>query len=117
MKINDRNNLKEAFIHKILKESEESIDDFFKPKNLKSREEKVEKKTKDIYFSFFDKMNEPERTQAKNNFVMDEAMLEGATPTTISNALRLGFVWGKTPEGLKYWDEIWEKYKLKSGGY
>jgi len=31
------------FISNILKESEESIDDFFKPKNLKSREEKLEK--------------------------------------------------------------------------
>jgi len=36
------------FINKILKESEENIDDFFKPKNLNSREEKFEKEKQEI---------------------------------------------------------------------
>ena len=36
------------FISNILKENEESIDDFFKPKNLKSREEKYEKEKQEL---------------------------------------------------------------------
>ena len=100
-------------IKKILKENEESIDDFFKPKNLKSREEKYENKIRDIYFSFFDQMNEPERTQAKKNFNIKFASFWDM-PTTICNAINSGFEWINTPEIPDYWGRVYKKYKDKS---
>jgi len=121
------NNLKKSMnklISNILKENEEDIDDFFKPKNLKSREEKLEKRLKiecqkkfhmsidelkNIYFSLYDQMKEPEKSQAKNNFDIERTM-EYPIPETISDAIEFGFQWVKTPEGFIYWDKIHNRY-------
>ena len=106
---------------------EENIDDFFKPKNLNSRQEKYEKefeaecqeifnmsidKLKSIYFSFYDQMNEPEKSQAKNNFNI-EAPMSNDIPKSISDAIGCGFYWFETPEGNKYWNIIFVKYKFQ----
>jgi len=113
------------FISNILEESEESIDDFFKPKNLKSRQEKRLKQLeiecqkkyhmsidelKSIYFSIFDQMKKAERIRAKKNFDIEEAMKVHFIPTTISGAINGGFYWAQAPEGHNYWQKIFSKY-------
>ena len=103
------------FISNILKENEESIDDFFKPKNLKSREErylKEKEKIRNIYFSFYDQMDEPEQTQAKDNFDV-ESEEDNSLPNSISEAINYGFQWHEAPEGSKYWSIIFDKYRNK----
>jgi len=60
-----------------MKTNNENIDDFFKPKNLKSREEKYLKekeKLREIYFLFYDHMQEPERSELKNIFDIEYAI-------------------------------------------
>ena len=113
-------------IKNILKESEENIDDFFKPKNLKSREEKLRKELefkcqeifhmsvdelKNIYFSFYDQLDEPEKTKAKNNWDIEFAM-KHSIPKTISDAIIKGFHWVVGSSGSAYyWNKIYKKYK------
>ena len=114
------------FISNILKESEENIDDFFKPKNLKSREEKRFKeleiecqkkfhisldRLKGIYFSFFNQLNEPERSKAKKDFDIEFAVKCGV-PKTILDAINNGVNWG-VPGGYEYWIHIYDEYKRK----
>ena len=110
------------FISDILKENEESIDDFFKPKNLNSREEKLKKKLeilcqekfhmsidklKSIYFPFYDKMDEPYRTKAKNNWDAGNA-IDFFIPKTIYDAVVYGFDWGESPQRYEYWEKIYD---------
>jgi len=102
------------FIKNILEENdEENIDDFFKPKNLKSREEKYLKdkeKHRNIYFSFFDQMDEPERSRAKAFLDINNAM-SAPLPCTISDAIVDGIDWVLSPGGVKYWGRICTKYE------
>ena len=96
---------------------------FFKPKNIEERKIQYEKeleaecqekyhmsidKFKNIYFSFFDQMDEPEKTKAKNNFDVTHA-INYPEPRKISDAIFSGFQWGKTPEGWPHWKKIWMK--------
>jgi len=114
-------------ISNILKENEEDIDDFFKPKNLKSRERKTYEKfeakcqetfhmsvdeLRSIFFSLYDQMDEPERTKAKNDFDIENVM-GYFIPRTIFESIIGGFAWYETPDGSKYWSIIADKYKNK----
>ena len=125
--LNQLISLLESYSNKkvVLKENDESIDDFFKPKNLKSREEKYEKeleaecqekyhmsidKFKNIYFSFFDQMDEPERAWAKECFDIDSAIKYGL-PEKIDEAILQGVHLNSDKHGgLAYWRKIYNKY-------
>ena len=67
-------------------------------------EEEVERLT-NLYFSFYDQLPEPYKTQAKDNFDIAEA-LTMRDPKNISQALSKGFYWRETPEGDSYWRQF-----------
>jgi len=110
-------------IYKILKENdEEDIDSFFKPKNISSREEKLcqEKfhmstdELKDIYFSFYDQMDEPERSRAKQNFDIEKVINLGV-PSHLLKAIEYSSAddWQKNEEEAKYWGKVYSNYTRK----
>jgi len=89
---------------------------FLKPKNIELRKQElqkeIEEKEKEIcqkYFSFYDKLPDPYKIQAKNNFVKGIK----CDVDVISNTLLHGFTWDKTPEGYNYWEDIFNYYAYK----
>jgi len=86
---------------------------FLKPKNIEERKLQYERGLKEkqrflqkVYFSLYDKLSEPERTQAKNNFDIERA-INFVIPKTTFDAVIIGFYWPNTPEGLEYWEKIY----------
>jgi len=68
------------------------------------------KKLKQIYFSFYDQMDEPEKTKAKIRFDIVHA-ISYPEPRKISDAIMSGFLWNKfTNEGFEYWKKVSDKY-------
>lgn len=59
---------------------------------------------KKVYFELVNKLNEPERTYALENF--DESNFKPNVPVTIFYCIDKGFKWDKSPQGLKYWMKI-----------
>lgn len=60
---------------------------------------------KDIYFGFYDQLNEPERSEAKQNWDYDRAK-HVQVRVEIHNCIFAGFVWSKTKQGEEYWLNI-----------
>ena len=73
--------------------------------NNKSKEEQLKK----IYFDFYDQMEEPERSEAKENYDYQCAKIE-SVPTDIYPARCLGFSWNETKQCYEYWSIINNKY-------
>ena len=73
--------------------------------NNKSKEEQLKK----IYFDFYDQMEEPERSEAKENYDYQCAKIE-SVPTDIYPAICLGFNWNETKQCYEYWSIINNKY-------
>ena len=73
--------------------------------NNKSKEEQLKK----IYFDFYDQMEEPERSEAKENYDYQCAKIE-SVPTDIYTAICLGFSWNETKQCYEYWSIINNKY-------
>jgi len=95
------------------------LNKFFKPKNIEERKfqyeiELVEKKwlLQKIYFFFFDKMDEPERSIAKGNFDIIR-IIRLPIPSSTHEAICYGFNWFEVPERYAYWDVICRKYEDK----
>jgi len=103
---------------------------FFKPKHIDERKLQYEKeletkcqekfgisigRLKSIYFSFYAKMDEPERSQAKNNFDIKYPLQYSVIgfPKTISYAIYFGFGWYNASEEWDYWMKIYNKYEKK----
>ena len=76
-------------------------------------EETEEDKLRKIYFALYDQMDEPERSQAKENW-SDEWAKYKIKPTNISDSLWAGCIWDKTPQKHEYWKRLcFEKYANK----
>lgn len=84
------------------------IADKYRQEEPKSEEDKL----KDVFFSFYDKMDEPERSQAKENWNYKYA-INRAIATSITLAISRGFSWSSTTQGFGYWDMIDDKYAKK----
>ena len=84
-----------------------TIDEFLENTNniVKSKEEQLKK----IYFDFYDQMEEPERSEAKENYDYQCAKIE-SVPTDIYPAICLGFSWNETKQCYEYWSIINNKY-------
>lgn len=63
-----------------------------------------EKRLKKNYFAFYDLLEEPARSQAKENYGSMEIVRK---VDTLSEALILGFFWDDSPEGNDYWKKIY----------
>jgi len=86
---------------------------FFKPKNIEERKLQLEEDKitlQKVYFSLYDQLSEPYKTQTKDNFDIDFAM-RCPIPKTISEAIFCGFYWHDTPENRLYWAEITKRNK------
>lgn len=51
---------------------------------------------------------EPERTQALENMMNDLGCVE---MPSMSGAIKTAFRWAMSPEGMNYWNEIYERYR------
>lgn len=68
---------------------------------------------KAIYFGFYDKMEEPERSQAKANWDYEWAKCNGI-PISTSDAICKGFRWRPTTQTDIYWVALaYNKYATK----
>lgn len=56
------------------------------------------------YFSFYDQLNEPERSQAKENW--DYEYPDICVPKTLICAFETGLDWDKTNESFDYWNDM-----------
>ena len=66
-----------------------------------------EENLRNIYFSFYDKMDEPESTYAKENF---RHTSDKEKSTNLMHSISHGFVWSETSQGAEYWINILNKY-------
>lgn len=92
--------------------NKDNPDDVFKIYNVKLAEDRKnelseEENMRNIYFSFYDKMDEPERSEAKENL----KKLEYTDIQNISESINSGFIWDETTQGQEYWSNIHEKYR------
>lgn len=71
---------------------------------LNSEEEKIRK----IYFDFYDKMEEPERSEAKENW--DYEYARRWTNNISTNFINFGFEFHETKQGACYWFGVRKKY-------
>ena len=69
----------------------------------------TEQELKDIYFGFYDQLNEPERSEAKENWDY-EFCSHNIIPTTLGFAIGLGFDF---QDVRHYWINIIDKYRNK----
>lgn len=70
----------------------------------------TEQELKEIYFGFYDQLNEPERSEAKENWSYEWAK-NTEVPDKLTMAIFYGFNWTPTKQGSDYWDNIWlEQY-------
>lgn len=62
---------------------------------------------RDIYFGFYDQLNEPERSRAKKNWDYEWAKIR-KVPQSVRDAVNTGFEWEKTfpLQGQDYWWRI-----------
>lgn len=72
---------------------------------------------RDIYFGFYDQLNEPERSQAKTNWDYDWAK-DREVPIEVRCAVNTGFQWSNTfpLQGQDYWwriSQFIENYLVK----
>jgi len=91
--------------------NKDNPEDVFKIYNVKlgadrKNELSEEENLRNIYFSFYDKMDEPERSKAKGNWNYDFAKSRN-NPKYIYNAVNHGFEWNDK-DG--YWNDIYKKY-------
>ena len=92
------------------------MEDFFKPKNLKSRQEKIERedeilcqqkfgmstsKLKEIYFHFFDQLTYPYKIELKKHLPTTSILCDDI-PKTIFDALYFGFGILGIPDELQF---------------
>lgn len=76
--------------------------------------ETEEDKLRKIYFEFYDQMDEPERSEAKENLRITEYdVASKIIPKSIKDALYSGFVWSGTKQDSDYWSDIRKKYANK----
>lgn len=69
---------------------------------------------KQIFMSFYDQMDEPERSYAINNF--DEGRGDpDYLPQTVGEAILHGFSWDTETDDPDYWDAIHDHYVNKYG--
>lgn len=66
-----------------------------------------------VYFGFYDKLNEPERSQAKENW--DWELAKNHMPDSTYTAVNSGFYWTELNQSLQYWSDIYEA--LANGTY
>lgn len=59
---------------------------------------------KRVYFDMVGKLNEPERSEALDNF--DESEFIILDDMSISDCLSYGFDWTESKQGFEYWDKI-----------
>ena len=62
---------------------------------------------RDIYFGFYDQLNEPERSEAKTNW--DYSYTDDCVPKKLETAIMFGFEWEFTPQSHDYWSKIRER--------
>jgi hypothetical protein len=97
-KLIDREKLNEE----LLKLADEALEI---EKSIIKKYDSQEKKLKKYYFSFYDKMEEPERSEAKKNWSYDYC--NNNTPETVHGAIILGFSWTQSKQGNEYWKNIY----------
>ena len=56
-------------------------------------------------------LDEPERSQALTNLNLHYVNIERESA---DRALLVSFCWSDSSEGVKYWSEIFEKYKIRA---
>lgn len=61
----------------------------------------TEQELRKVYFDFYNQLEEPYCSQAKENWDYDRCKIL-PSPTCVSSAIN-GFYWGKTNQGHKYW--------------
>lgn len=59
---------------------------------------------RDIYFGFYDQLNEPERSEAKENYNYNFG--EDREPESVRDSVALGFSLTTTRQGFSYWNSI-----------
>lgn len=64
-----------------------------------------EENLRKIYFDFYDKMEEPERIEAMENWSYNYC--KGMIPETVHGAIILGFNWITSKQGNNYWLNIY----------
>jgi len=64
------------------------------------------------YQEFYDKLPEPQRSQAKQNFALCEAIGQ-PMPTKLSEAIGRGFTASRTEQGTSYWGNIKKYIRIK----
>jgi hypothetical protein len=67
----------------------------------------IKKELRDIYFGFYDQLNEPECSEAKENW--DYSFCSISLPRNLIVSLQDGFNWEDTKQGYQYWQEICTK--------
>ena len=92
--------------------NKDNPEDVFKIYNVKlgadrKNELSEEENLRNIYFSFYDKMDEPERSEAKENWNFNFSN-RSHQPMDFGTALTTGFPF---KEKSKYWWDIYEKYR------
>lgn len=76
--------------------------------NIKSILNDPQESLKEIYYKFFDQMEEPEKSEAKAN--LEPVISSTEIPTTIQEAIGFAFNWSDSPKKIDYWREIYLKY-------
>lgn len=66
----------------------------------------TEQELKKIYFDFYDQLQEPYCSQAKENWDYKKASLFFSIPKNIELSILHGFFWGVTPQKYEYWGSI-----------
>ena len=92
--------------------NKDNPEDVFKVYNVKlgtdrKNELSEEENLRNIYFSFYDKMEEPERSEVKENWNYEWAS-HFIPPNIISQSINNGFDW---KDNAEYWVKIYDKYR------
>jgi hypothetical protein len=67
-------------------------------------EQVTKEELRDIYFGFYDQLNEPERSEAKDNW--DYEFCPNGVPNCVRYAIAFGFDWKEVKQKASYWDNI-----------
>lgn len=102
----------DVIMHWIVEHKENVIKESSSKKinDVLAKDKNLYEEIRDDYFSFYDKMKEPERTEAKINWDLIRS-LSYESPKSIYSAIVYGFDIHEPSESEDYWVEILEKYK------
>lgn len=70
----------------------------------------TKKELQSIYFKFYDELNEPECSEAKENWDYNRA--RDTVPKTLNQAIVCGFIWDRTKQDFRYWNSIDDSIRL-----